>query len=167
MDGGAGEAQSLSGDYLFGRFAHPRQLDPQAAVSTGQADGVTVDGEAASAGSGILGAITRKTTRAAPATVTQMPQRTFNEVQPMIGADLIDAEGGKVGKIEDIYLDNESQEPEWALVHAGLLGRKLNYVPPRDASVADNSIQGCLPRVPDQGCAEHRSRRGADPRRGS
>lgn len=70
-----------------------------------------------------------------------MPQLTFSEVQTMVGADLIDAEGSKVGRIEDIYLDNESQEPEWALVHTGLLGRKLNYVPLRDASVADNSIQ--------------------------
>ncbi len=70
-----------------------------------------------------------------------MPQLTFSEVQTMVGADLIDAEGSKVGKIEDIYLDNESQEPEWALVHTGLLGRKLNYVPLKDATVADHSLK--------------------------
>ncbi len=70
-----------------------------------------------------------------------MPQLSFRDVQPMIGANLIDAEGSKVGKIEDIYLDNDTQEPEWALVHTGLLGRKLNYVPLRDASVSDDSLQ--------------------------
>ncbi|MDQ3305273.1 MAG: PRC and DUF2382 domain-containing protein [Actinomycetota bacterium] len=70
-----------------------------------------------------------------------MPQLTFQDVQPLIGADLIDAEGSKVGKIEDIYLDNETQEPEWALVHTGLLGRKLNYVPLRDAGVSGDSLQ--------------------------
>ncbi|MDQ3353936.1 MAG: PRC and DUF2382 domain-containing protein [Actinomycetota bacterium] len=70
-----------------------------------------------------------------------MPQLTFQDVQSLIGANLIDAEGSKVGKIEDIYLDNETQEPEWALVHTGLLGRKLHYVPLRDASLSDDSLQ--------------------------
>ena len=70
-----------------------------------------------------------------------MTQLSFQDVQPLLGADLIDAEGSKVGKIEDIYLDNETQEPEWALVHTGLLGRKLHYVPLRGASVADDSLQ--------------------------
>ena len=70
-----------------------------------------------------------------------MPQLSFRDVQPLIGASLIDAEGSKVGKIEDIYLDNDTQEPEWALVHTGLLGRKQNYVPLTDASVSDGSLR--------------------------
>ena len=70
-----------------------------------------------------------------------MPQLSFRDVQPLIGANLVDAEGSKVGKIEDIYLDNDTQEPEWALVHTGLLGRKQNYVPLIDASVADGSLR--------------------------
>ena len=70
-----------------------------------------------------------------------MTQLSFQDVQPLLGADLIDAEGTKVGKIEDIYLDTETQEPEWALVHTGLLGRKLHYVPLRGASVSDDSLQ--------------------------
>ncbi len=70
-----------------------------------------------------------------------MPQLSFEDVQPMIDANLLDAEGSKVGKIEDIYLDNDSQEPAWALVHTGLLGRKLNYVPLMGASVSGDSLQ--------------------------
>jgi uncharacterized protein (TIGR02271 family) len=70
-----------------------------------------------------------------------MPQLTFEDVQPLIGADLLDAEGSKVGKIEDIYLDNDTQEPEWALVHTGLLGRKLHYVPLMGASVSGDALQ--------------------------
>jgi hypothetical protein len=147
-DGGAGEAQSLSGDCLFGRFAHPRQLDPQAAVSTaqpepfvsrdrldrqvvsldpssgrlaepvsvGEADGVTVAERLPPQAAGSSGRVTRKTTRAAPATVTQMPQR--------------------------------------------------NYVPLRDASVADNSIQAAY-RESQIKDAPSIDPRGADPRRGS
>lgn len=70
-----------------------------------------------------------------------MPQLTFEDVQALVGADLIDADGSNVGKIEDIYLDSDTQEPEWALVHTGLLGRKLHYVPLRGASVSDDSLQ--------------------------
>lgn len=70
-----------------------------------------------------------------------MTQLSFQDVQPLLGVDLIDAEGTKVGKIEDIYLDTETQEPEWALVHTGLLGRKLHYVPLRGASVSGDSLQ--------------------------
>ena len=70
-----------------------------------------------------------------------MPNLSFEDVQPMIDADLLDAEGSKVGKIEDIYLDNDTQQPAWALVHTGLLGRKLNYVPLMGASVSGDSLQ--------------------------
>jgi uncharacterized protein (TIGR02271 family) len=70
-----------------------------------------------------------------------MPQLTFEDVRPMVGADLIDAEGSKVGQIEDIYLDNDTQQPEWVLVHTGLLGRKLNYVPLNGANVSGDSLQ--------------------------
>ncbi len=70
-----------------------------------------------------------------------MAQLTFDDVRPLIDGDLLDADGKKVGKIEDIYLDNDTQEPEWALVHTGLLGRKLHYVPLTGATVADGSLQ--------------------------
>ena len=70
-----------------------------------------------------------------------MPNLSFEDVQPMIDADLLDADGSKVGKIEDIYLDSDTQQPAWALVHTGLLGRKLNYVPLMGASVSGNSLQ--------------------------
>ena len=76
-----------------------------------------------------------------------MPQLSFEDVQPMIDANLLDAEGSKVGKIEDIYLDNETQEPAWALVHTGLLGRKLNYVPLKGASVSGDSLQVAYPEA--------------------
>lgn len=70
-----------------------------------------------------------------------MSPLSFQEVRPLVGVDAIDAEGSKVGTIEEIYLDNETQEPEWALVHTGLLGLKLNYVPLNDASVDDGSLR--------------------------
>jgi len=50
------------------------------------------------------------------------------------GQDLYDSHGDKIGKIDEIYLDRESDEPEWALVNTGLFGTKSTFVPLRDAS---------------------------------
>jgi uncharacterized protein (TIGR02271 family) len=50
------------------------------------------------------------------------------------GQDLYDSHDDKVGTIEEIYLDHESGEPEWALVHTGLFGTKSTFVPLREAS---------------------------------
>lgn len=49
------------------------------------------------------------------------------------GEDLYDSNGDKIGKIEEIYLDTDSGEPEWALVHTGMFGTKSTFVPLRDA----------------------------------
>ena len=57
------------------------------------------------------------------------------------GEDLVDSDGSKIGKIEEIYLDAESNEPEWALVHTGLFGTKRTFVPLHDATEADGQLR--------------------------
>ena len=47
--------------------------------------------------------------------------------------------GDKIGKIEEIYLDADTGEPEWALVHTGLFGTKQTFVPLRDATEDDGA----------------------------
>src|ERR687897_37679 len=56
------------------------------------------------------------------------------------GHDLYDRDGDKIGSIEEIYLDAETNEPEWALVHTGLFGTKRTFVPLRDASERDGNL---------------------------
>ena len=71
------------------------------------------------------------------------------------GEDLYDADGDKIGTIEEIYLDAETNEPEWALVNTGLFGTKRTFVPLHDASEPDGSL-----RVPiRQGHRQGRARR--------
>jgi uncharacterized protein (TIGR02271 family) len=50
------------------------------------------------------------------------------------GQDLHDSNGDKIGKIEEIYLDADSDAPEWALVQTGMFGTKSTFVPLHDAS---------------------------------
>src|SRR5215207_8886415 len=56
------------------------------------------------------------------------------------GEDLCDRSGDKLGTIEEIYLDAETNEPEWALIHTGLFGTKRTFVPLRDAQERDGSL---------------------------
>ena len=45
----------------------------------------------------------------------------------MVGRD-----GEKIGRLEEIYLDAESGQPEWAAVTTGFLGTKQSFVPLAD-----------------------------------
>jgi uncharacterized protein (TIGR02271 family) len=63
-----------------------------------------------------------------------------DRVQHFRGHDLYDRDGSKIGAIEEIYLDTETNEPEWALVHTGLFGTKRTFVPLRDASERDEDL---------------------------
>jgi len=63
-----------------------------------------------------------------------MQNLTLDNVQQMVGGTLIDGTGDRVGKIEDIYLDRDTQQPEWALIHTGMFGGKQTFVPLANAS---------------------------------
>jgi hypothetical protein len=45
------------------------------------------------------------------------------------GRELIDADDRPVGSIEEIYLDDETDAPEWALVSLGRFGSRQMFVP--------------------------------------
>jgi uncharacterized protein (TIGR02271 family) len=45
------------------------------------------------------------------------------------GRTLVDRDGEKIGKIDELYLDQQTDKPEWARVHTGLLGTKRSFVP--------------------------------------
>ena len=57
---------------------------------------------------------------------------SVEEVRSWIGARLDEIGGAGVGKIEGVYLDERSGEPEWLLARMGRFGRHA-LVPTRDA----------------------------------
>jgi uncharacterized protein (TIGR02271 family) len=63
-----------------------------------------------------------------------------DEVLQLRGQQLFDRDGDKVGAIEEIYLDDQTNEPEWALVNTGLFGTKSTFVPLKDATRDGESL---------------------------
>jgi len=57
------------------------------------------------------------------------------------GNDLYGSDGEKLGTIDEIYLDSETGEPEWALVSTGMFGTKSTFVPIANATDQGGTIQ--------------------------
>ena len=47
----------------------------------------------------------------------------------MQGANVLDANGDKIGSLDEIYVDDRTGQPEWAAVKTGLFGNHLSFVP--------------------------------------
>ena len=58
------------------------------------------------------------------------------------GMDVVDRDGEKIGKIDEIYLDQETDRPEWAVVSGGgLFGGGSTFVPIAGAQEQGGQIQ--------------------------
>ena len=68
-----------------------------------------------------------------------MPKTT--EAYDFRGRTLIDGDGEKIGKIDELYYDAQGGQPEWALVNTGLFGTKKTFVPIRSASPAGEDLK--------------------------
>jgi uncharacterized protein (TIGR02271 family) len=66
---------------------------------------------------------------------------TLEDVKTWRGREVIGSDGEKIGKVEDIYLDRQSGEPEWAAVKGGLFGTKISFVPLVDASPTGEELR--------------------------
>jgi uncharacterized protein (TIGR02271 family) len=65
----------------------------------------------------------------------------LDTVRSWHGRTLVDRDGGRIGPIEAIYLDDRTGQPEWALVNTGLFGTKSSFVPLAQASGSGDQVQ--------------------------
>jgi uncharacterized protein (TIGR02271 family) len=70
-----------------------------------------------------------------------MATYTREDVLSWRGRDLIDNDGDKIGSIDDIYLDRETDQPEWAVVTTGLFGTKRTFVPLSEAQTHEDGVR--------------------------
>src|SRR5512133_2801066 len=66
---------------------------------------------------------------------------TMQDIHTWRGRTLVDRDGDKIGKIEDIYLDRNSGEPEWVAVKTGLFRTNVSFVPIHGASPVGDDLQ--------------------------
>jgi uncharacterized protein YrrD len=63
------------------------------------------------------------------------------------GKQLIDCDGEKIGKLEDVYVDVETDQPQFATVKEGLIGRHLTFVPLGGIKVGPDALQVAVSRA--------------------
>src|SRR5918995_7027902 len=58
-----------------------------------------------------------------------------------LGRVMVDRDSNMIGEVVDIYLDNETDRPEWAVVRTGLFGMRSTFVPLAEAREVGDELQ--------------------------
>lgn len=61
-------------------------------------------------------------------------EMTARDLTSWVGRTAVDSDGDKIGTIFDVYLDDDSGQPEWLAVNTGMFGNKVSFVPLAGAS---------------------------------
>lgn len=67
---------------------------------------------------------------------------TTDQVQNLLdgGGSVVDSGGGKVGTVEQVFLDDQTGNPEWATVTFGMFGGAQSFVPIANADVQGDQL---------------------------
>jgi uncharacterized protein (TIGR02271 family) len=65
----------------------------------------------------------------------------IDTVRTWQGRTLVDRDGDRIGTIDSIYLDDQTGQPEWALVNTGLFGTKSTFVPLAQATQTGGEVR--------------------------
>jgi uncharacterized protein YrrD len=57
------------------------------------------------------------------------------------GKMLVDRKGEKIGKLQDVYVDVETDVPQFATVKEGFIGRHLTFVPLGGITIGPDNLQ--------------------------
>ena len=62
------------------------------------------------------------------------------QVSAVIGQTMYGSDGEKIGKVGQVYLDDQTGQPEWATTKTGMFGSSENFVPLADASFSGDQL---------------------------
>jgi sporulation protein YlmC with PRC-barrel domain len=62
-------------------------------------------------------------------------------INQLRGSTVVDQDGDKVGRVEQVYLDDTSQRPTWVTVSTGLFGTRETFVPLDRATWEDDTLR--------------------------
>jgi uncharacterized protein (TIGR02271 family) len=69
-----------------------------------------------------------------------MTNVTEMQLRDCVGQQLFGRDGDKLGKIVDVYLDDQTNKPEWFAVTTGMFGKNVSFVPIAQASAYEGDI---------------------------
>ncbi len=72
-----------------------------------------------------------------------MAAQNLSDPAQLDGVTVHDSDGGKIGKVSDVYLDQDTSRPEWAAVKTGMFGGHVSLV-----LLANASFDGEALKVP-------------------
>jgi sporulation protein YlmC with PRC-barrel domain len=70
----------------------------------------------------------------------------LKRAQDLIGTPVFDRDGDRIGRVGNVYVDDETHQPEWVTVRLGLLGIRETFVPLDGAEVAENELTVSVPK---------------------
>jgi hypothetical protein len=76
-----------------------------------------------------------------PEAATTEPAVMHREIAEWRGRDLVDRAGERIGKLEDVYFDVETDEPQFGTVKEGFIGRHLTFVPLTGITIGPDNLQ--------------------------
>jgi uncharacterized protein YrrD len=66
---------------------------------------------------------------------------THQKLAEWHGKELVDWNGESIGKLEDVYVDVETDEPMFGTVKEGLIGRHLTFVPLGEVTIGPDNLR--------------------------
>jgi uncharacterized protein (TIGR02271 family) len=72
----------------------------------------------------------------------------ISDPRSVSGKNVVGADGEKIGKVDELYVDTQTQQPEWISVSTGFFGSHVSLVPLAQASEAGDDIR--VPYSKDQ-----------------
>lgn len=66
--------------------------------------------------------------------------KNVKRAQDLIGNDIYDQEGNRIGRVGNVYVDDSTHQPEWVTVRTGMFGTKESFVPLQGASTSEQGI---------------------------
>jgi len=67
------------------------------------------------------------------------------------GKMLVDRDGERIGKLQDVYVDVETDEPQFGTVKEGFIGRHLTFVPLGGIKVGPDDLQVAVSKAQVEG----------------
>ena len=63
------------------------------------------------------------------------------QLKQVVGSTAYDTTGDKIGQVGQVYLDDQTGQPEWVTVRTGLFGTTESFVPLADASFSGDELR--------------------------